>query len=258
MKIGVMKIMIGCAKDMAREITVNVGISSQPMFKDEALRNALQMMAYDADELKGMLKCNDDIAKENRARYLHFTDEDNRGMQAVFAYTGVVYKYLSAGGMNEDELRYLQEHLWITSFLYGLLRPMDIIKNYRMEGNVVLPDNGVSMFDFWKPIITGVLIDSVKNDGGVLIDLASKEMRKLFDWRRVEKSVKVISPEFLVNKNGELKTIVVYAKMCRGAMMRFIVKNRITNEDDLLDFDFEGFRYSATESKPGKPVFILA
>lgn len=202
-----------------------------------------------------MLHCNADIARQNRLRYMHFAGEGSR-LQAVLAYTGVVYKYLDAQSFTPDDKTYAQEHLWITSFLYGLLRPADMIKPYRLEGNVVLPDNGVSMFDYWKPLLTDVLIDSVKASGGLLVDLASSEMRRLFNWRKVAREVDVVRPEFYVNKGGRLKTIVIYAKICRGAMTRYLLQNRIDNADKLKSFDFEGFSYSEVDSKPGCPVFV--
>lgn len=58
----------------------------------------------------------------------------------------------------------------------------------------------------------------------VLCYLASDEMHDLFDWKRVEREVKVITPEFRVWKKGKLATVVVYTKMSRGEMARFILK----------------------------------
>lgn len=59
----------------------------------------------------------------------------------------------------------------ITSFLYGLLRPLDRIKNYRMEGDIKLPERGgISMFDYWKPILTDTFIKEIKARGGILIN----------------------------------------------------------------------------------------
>ena len=122
---------------------------------------------------------------------------------------------------------------------------------------MVLPDNEVTMFDYWKPLLTDVLIDAVKADGGVLLNLASNEMKRLFDWRKVARAVKVISHEFYVSKDGKLKTVVVYAKMCRGAMARYAVTNRVDGADGLKAFAFEGFSYSEAENKDNSPVFIL-
>ena len=90
-----------------------------------------------------------------------------------------------------------------------------------------------------------MLIDSVKADDGILVHLATEDMLHLFDWKRVCKEVKVIQPEFLVMKNGKLKIVTVYAKNCRGAMTRFIIKNKLTMPEDLRHFEYEDFEYSA-------------
>ena len=65
-------------------------------------------------------------------------------------------------------------------------------------------------------------------------------MKSLFDWKRVEKEVHVITPEFQVWKNGKLASIVIYIKMSRGEMTRFILKNRIENPEDLKSFFGKG------------------
>lgn len=38
-------------------------------------------------------------------------------------------------------------------------------------------------------------------------------------------------------EKGKLTTVVVYAKMCRGELTRFIIKNRIENPGDLKGFN---------------------
>jgi hypothetical protein len=69
-----------------------------------------------------------------------------------------------------DDLKYSQGKLWITSFLYGLLRPLDGILPYRMEGHVELPGGaGQNMFGFWKSRLTEMLIEAVKADDGILV-----------------------------------------------------------------------------------------
>ena len=62
-----------------------------------------------------------------------------------------------------------------------------------MEGDIKLPERGgISMFDYWKPILTDTFIKEIKARGGILINLASGEMKDLFDWKRVEQEVQVI------------------------------------------------------------------
>ena len=133
-----------------------------------------------------------------------------------------------------------------------------LAKNYRMEGDIKLPERGgISMFDYWKPILTDTFIKEIKARGGILINLASGEMKDLFDWKRVEQEVQVITPEFQVWKKGKLTTVVVYAKMCRGELTRFIIKNRIENPGDLKGFKWEGFSFDAGHSTDTHYLFSL-
>ena len=251
-----MQILIGCAKDMRKEKVEPFPLVSTPLFHEEAVANALRMQEYGEEQLAKMLKCTLKIAREVRGRYLSFFDEGEE-MPAAVAYHGVVFRNLQAETLSPESLAYAQSHLWITSFLYGLLRPADLIHPYRMEGGVRLPDLGCTMFDYWKPRLTDVFIDSIQQSGSVLLDLASKEMRRLFDWKKVTQSVRVISPEFLVRKGEQMKTVTVYAKMCRGAMARWVLDGRRENPDSWKDFSFEGFRYSSEGGTSDCPLFIL-
>lgn len=83
----------------------------------------------------------------------------------------------------------------------------------------------------------------------VLVNLASDEMKNMVDWKRVCREVKVISPSFRVAKNGRLRTVVIYAKMCRGAMARYILENRLTDPEQLKSFEFEGFRHDSSSGE---------
>ena len=229
---------------------------SSPRFQNEAQAFAKVMTQYSAETIAEMLGCSQQIAAQNRMRYMRFF-EDAPKLPAILAYHGQAYKHLKAETLNVDDLTYSQGKLWITSFLYGLLRPLDGILPYRMEGNVELPSGeGQNMFGFWKNRLTDVLIDSVKADDGILIHLATEEYQHLFDWQRVRKEARVIQPLFYVRKGNDLKIQAVWAKTCRGAMTRFIIQNRITNPDDLAGFSYEDFEYDPTLGDPNYPHFV--
>ena len=189
-------------------------------------------------------------------------------LPAILAYHGQAYKHLKAETLNVDDFNYSQGKLWITSFLYGLLRPLDGILPYRMEGHVELPSGGgKNMFGFWKSSLTDVLIDAVKANDGILIHLATEEYQHLFDWQRVRREVRIIQPLFYIRKGSDLKIQAVWAKTCRGAMTRFIIENRIDKPKDLCAFSYEGFVYDPKlgelgpmrrlpEQEPDYPHFI--
>lgn len=253
-----MMIYISCAKTMTARSKQNVPFTTQPAFNSQVMQNVIYLSQFSSEELGRLLKVNSKLAAENYFRYHNFFSEENTGLPAIQSYTGMVFKRLSVKDFSEEDFRYAQEHLLITSFLYGLLRPLDIIKNYRLEGDVRLPERGnISMFDYWKPVLTDFFIDEIKKQGGILVNLASAEMKDLFDWKRVCSEVRVITPEFQVYKNGKLSTVVIYAKMCRGEMTRFILKNRIDNPEQIKSFEWEGFCYNEAESKGDSMVFTL-
>ena len=253
-----MMIYISCAKTMASRSKLAVPFTTQPAFQAEAEQIALSMSQFPAEELGKLLHINAKLAAENYFRYHNFFSEDNPGLPALHAYTGIVFKRINAKDFTEDDLTYAQDHLRISSFLYGLVRPLDLIRNYRLEGSVKLPEKGgITLFDYWKPIMTDYFIQEIKKQGGLLVNLASAEMKDLLDWKRVCSEVKVVTPEFQVYKNGKPATVVIYAKMCRGEMTRFLLKNRITDTEALKAFEWEGFAFNEKESDEHRLVFTL-
>lgn len=158
--------------------------------------------------------------------------------------------------MDVDE--YAQKHLWITCFLYGILRPMDGIVPYRMEHCVSLDaTNDKPVNQFWKDRLTEVIIDSVKRDDGILIHLSTEEYEHLFDWKRVCQEVRVIHPLFYVRqRDGRLKMQAVWAKSCRGAMVRYIANNQLVSPAELTTFSYEGFEYAPHMGDEAFPHFV--
>lgn len=210
-------------------------LTHEPHFDREAHQCANKLATMSLFDLRETLDVNEEIAKENLIRYKVFASKDNIITPAILAYQGIVFQHIGAESMSQDQLNYADKHLLITSFLYGLLRPLDGIKSYRLEGNTVI-DN-LSRFNYWKPILTDYLISEVKKDDGVLINLASNEMKKLFNWKKVNKELDIITPEFKTLKNGKMKSIVVHTKMLRGDMTKFILNNQINSKEDIDLFE---------------------
>ena len=165
-----MQIILASAKIMNdRQNSIPEISLSMPRFQNEAEGFAREMAQYSAETIAEMLGCSQQIAAQNKLRYMRFFDD-------------------AAG------------KLWITSFLYGLLRPLDAILPYRMDGHVELPSGeGQNMFGFWKSRLTDILIDAVKADDGVLIHLATEEYQHLFDWQRVRKEVRIVQPLYQIH-----------------------------------------------------------
>lgn len=253
-----MLVILTSAKTMTAKSSLRVPEETQPRFRKEAAEIALYMSQYSKEELEQLLHVNAKLALENYHRFQEFHSEETPSLQAILAYTGIVFKRINPKDFNEEDFLYAQEHLRIASICYGLLRPLDRIKTYRMEYDINLPELGEgNMYPFWRPKQTRTLIEDVKAAGNVnvLVNLASQEIQPAFDWKQVEESVRVITPEFKTWKNGEYKTVVIYTKMARGEMTRFILKNRITEPEALKSFRWGGFMFNDSLSVGDNWVF---
>ncbi|MDE6986545.1 MAG: YaaA family protein, partial [Bacteroides acidifaciens] len=176
-----MLVLLSCAKTMSETSKVKTPLNTIPRFQKEASEVALQMSQFSVDELERLLRVNAKMAVENYKRYQVFHAEDTPQLPALLAYTGIVFKRLNAKDFSKKEFEYAQEHLRLTSFCYGLLRPLDVIRPYRLEGDVVLSELGnQTVFSYWRSRLTDTFIEDIKNGGGILCNLDSDEMKSLF------------------------------------------------------------------------------
>ncbi len=86
------------------------------------------------------------------------------------------------------------------------------------------------------------------------MNLASEEYAKTIR-RYLRPEDPFLDVEFLTMRNGKLKTIVAWAKMARGQMVRYIVKNRIETPEPLKEFQWDGYRFEPSLSHGKKYVF---
>ena len=151
-----MMIFISCAKTMAQTCLHTVPYVSEPEYLPYAEELVKKMAALSEDELADALKVSPRIAAENKMRYTDIMHGEAEMMPAVFAYTGVVFKHMAPQSFSAADLAYAQDHLRITSFLYGLLRPLDAISPYRLEGGMEPdPGSGKSIFNHWHHFCPG-------------------------------------------------------------------------------------------------------
>lgn len=261
---------ISCAKTMAPGASVATPFQTEPQYINQAKLYASAMASCSEEELMDMLHVSGQIAGTVRKYYTDIVRGEAELIPAILAYTGAVFKRISPKDFSAEDFAFTQEHLRITSFLYGLLRPLDLISPYRLEGNAILHMSGSSaaqkqtednggkdMFSRWRPVLTDGFISEIRTRGGILVNLASEEMKDLFDWKRVCSEVSVVRPEFRTRTpEGKLKTIVIYAKMCRGEMTRMIIRQQIQDPEALKGFCWEGFCYDRSLSTPDRMFFV--
>ncbi|WP_077341466.1 peroxide stress protein YaaA [Pseudocolwellia agarivorans] len=220
----------------------------------ELINRCVQLTPADLSSLMGI---SDQLAGLNAARFgewsLPFTTDNAK--QAVLAFSGDVYTGLQAYDFDDKSFDFAQQHLRILSGLYGLLKPLDLVQAYRLEmGTKLDNDRGANLYQFWGDIITHNLNTALEEQGDdVLINLASNEYFKSVKKKSLKATI--VTPAFKDWKNGQYKMISFYAKKARGLMANYIIENKISQLDDLKNFNSAGYEYSEDLSKGNDWVF---
>ena len=174
--------------------------------------------------------------------------------QAIYAFSGDVYRGLDAYTIPKDRIEKVQDTVRIISGLYGVLKPLDLMQPYRLEMGTKFPvGKNKNLYEFWKQKITQSLNDELE-EGELFLNLASNEYFKAIDVKALK--VPVVTATFKDFKNGEYKTIMTFAKLARGYMTRYIIDTNANTIDDLRGFNYEGYGFSEAMSSETELVFI--
>ncbi|WP_221792247.1 peroxide stress protein YaaA [Aquisediminimonas sediminicola] len=220
---------------------------TRPRFPKEIARLALGAAQLSAAQLGELMHISDKLAALNAERYHGFDDQPER--PALFAFNGDVYTGFEAKSLPEEAIDFAQDHVRILSGLYGLLRPLDAMKPYRLEmGTRWGPDNHPNLYDFWgEKIATQLGKDAAEDGSNEILNLASNEY-----WQAVAphppKSARIVSIDFKEQGPKGLRFNSFGAKKARGMMARYVCEHRLDNLEAVKQFDSDGYAFDPTGS----------
>lgn len=103
----------------------------------------------------------------------------------------------------QEDFQYAQKHLRIISTLYGLLRPLDLIKAYRIAFKIKIRGMQESnLYEYWRPKLTEPLIKEANQDDKIIINLASLDVLAALQIEKIQSQVRM-SPLNLKNLEKE-------------------------------------------------------
>tara|TARA_B100000470_G_scaffold61767_1_gene46772 strand:+ start:1664 stop:2419 length:756 start_codon:yes stop_codon:yes gene_type:complete len=250
-----MKILISPAKSLNFEDKVQTSINSKPLFHNDAIKINSELKKESIESLCDLMGISSKLGELNWTRNQDFTKDSNYSKQAIFAFNGDVYDGFDINSLDHEKHQLVNNVIRILSGLYGILKPFDHIKPYRLEMGTKFSINGnKNLYDFWKSKVTNQLKSELAEDE-LIVNLASNEYFSVINSKEVSNII--ISPQFKDFKNGNLKIISFYAKKARGLMSRFIIDNNVKSVNEILSFDSGGYSYSKRDTADElKPVFI--
>lgn len=243
-----MKIILSPAKKMKKDD--DLGFYDLPVFLDKTKEILRCLKSLSKDELKEIWKCNDKIADKNIDRLEKMNLEGDL-TPAILAYDGIAYKYMAPSVFEDSQFSYIQEHLRMLSAFYGVLKPMDGVRPYRLEMQAKLRVGDYKdLYAYWRDN----LYKSIVDESHVIINLASKEYSKCIEKYLNERD-RYITITFCELLNGKLVTKGTYAKMARGEMVRYMAENNIYDVENIKSFDRLDYVYRDELSSDDEYVF---
>ena len=253
-----MKILLSPAKSINEDVKID-GITSVPIFEDEAEKLVNQLKKLSAKKIADLMSVSTELAQINDYRFKNWSKANSskqvQYLQALRAFSGEVYRGFDANSLKEDQYESVQSSIRILSGLYGILKPFDLISPYRLEmGTKYSPNSkNKNLYEFWSNKLTKHLLDQLETNEPI-INLASTEYSKAINFKSI--SNPTITPIFKEFKNGKYSIVMMYAKQQRGKMARFLVDKPLMEIEDLKTYHLDGYSFDEKLSTEKEWVFI--
>lgn len=233
-----MKIILSPSKTQDFTKKINAPMT-KPLFEEEAIKLNNRLKRLSKKAIQEMMHLDGDLLINTLNNIKAFQSSEPN--HVIVTYTGLVFKYFDVAVYGEAEMSYLNTHLNILSAQYGLLRPYDGIRPYRLD--MKMKPNKKDLYDYWHKSLA-----SYFNQDEVIIDLASTEFSKMVQGNKV-------TVGFRDYKDGQYKNLATYAKMARGMLLHQMVLNKTDSIESLKAITFDAYTYNETLSSDQLIIF---
>lgn len=231
------------AKTLDYESPIPDVAPTRPRFAREAETLAAAASHLTQKKLSELMHISPALAKLNADRFRDFADAPER--PALFAFDGDVYAGLDARTLEDEAIGFAQDHLRMLSGLYGLLRPLDLMRPYRLEMGTRWAPRKKKLTDWWGDRVATALSEDLAAEGsGIVLNLASQEYWEVVA-DRLPADVRVIAVDF---READGRFVSFHAKKARGMMARYLVEHHVADLDGMKAFDTAGYRYDPAAS----------
>lgn len=243
--------------------------ATQPRLLGKSSQLLPSLLAMDEQGLKELMGISDGLAKMNHARFrslgLPLSESSPQCRRSIFCFNGDAYEGLDPGSLSEEALTRLSSGCRILSGYYGLLRPHDLMRAYRLEmGRRPMGIGFHSLYAFWGSDIAKALsLDADAQGAESFLSLASEEYDRaaspqlaLIDARPIH------AARFESQTDAGRKVISFEAKRARGLFARHLAMGMAEDIEEACEsFATEGWRLDKKEplsgpSSPSRWVFL--
>ena len=239
-----MKILIPTAKEMNTEIP---SLDANPL-RPESQAVLDELATYSTQELEKFYKISAEKAAEEYAHIQALKDQRAKHYPALKLFDGLMYRHIKRDELTDTEQTYLENHVLITSALYGVVPALSPMAPHRLDFLMKLKVAGKTLKSHWKSAY-----DEALQDEDLIFSLLSSEFETVFSKEIREK---MVTFKFMEDKGGQLKIHSTISKKARGAFLTALIEGQVQTVEQARKLSFAGFDYRPDLSSDLELVFV--
>jgi len=226
-----MKILIPASEGKSKITTSsNVKFENTNFMFEDSVRQVINLLELiDEEDLRSIYG-----TSQEKSILFHRQNQSifkERCVPAITRYTGVVYENIGWDSLSKEGKEYLANYVFIFSGLFGMIKPLTPIPDYKLKMNVL------SLQLHWRPILTEAL-----NEEEFIIDLLPQVHRKAYTPNK-----NVFKVDFSVIKKGKKSAAGHFGKSVKGQFIKYLAENNIQSIDDFSGFKYDGFEWDGSQ-----------
>ena len=163
-------------------------------------------------------------------------------------FDGLMYRHIKRDKLTEAEQAYLENHVFITSALYGVVPALSPMAPHRLDFLKKLKVAGKTLKSHWK-----AAYDEAVTQEEVIFSLLSSEFETVFSKEIREK---MMTSNLWRIEVGQLKIHSTISKKARGAFLTALIENQVQTVEEARRLSFAGFVYREDLSHQQELVFV--
>ena len=239
-----MKILIPTAKELKKKAISHGKVS----LGNKSTEIVNEIAKLSVEDLAKAYKIKDEKAVEEFSRWQAIKNKTAKSYEALELFNGLMYRNIDCAGFDESNKKYVEENVFITTSLYGVIGAYDLIQEHRLDFLQNVKISGQSLKNFWR-----VSYDESIEDENFVVSLLSSEFEEVFSKKQREKFIKI---NFMEEKDGVLKVHSTISKKARGKFLTELVKNKVSSVEEMKKIQFDGFEFSYEHSEEKVLTFI--
>ena len=239
-----MKILIPTAKELNKKAISHDTVS----LSDKSTEIVSEIAKLSVEDLAKAYKIKDEKAVEEFSRWQDIRNKTAKSYKALELFNGLMYRNIARDSFKEADKKYVEENVFITTSLYGVIGAYDLIQEHRLDFLQNIKVENQSLKNFWKESYD-------KNIEGeeLVVSLLSSEFEEVFSKEQRDRFIRL---SFMEEKEGVLKVHSTISKKARGKFLTELVKNKVSSVDEMKQIRFDGFEFNEENSDEKILVFI--